>query len=561
MKEPDAGKWNWPVLLTKIFQHKTDSAQLLHFVREEGKKLQEGRYTGSFFKPFTNTGYTQFFFEYLPYLTGHQKEMLRNALYGKDSNGDTGWNYLMRKDHHMDPIYSCTEFNSENFEWKMRTTGFLFARYFNDKDKMRYWVRALFNAGRIEWESNIYFGYCFAPAMVMRQYAPDDKSRKQAQVVMDWMLLDAAIHYLDGVQTGPDIRAKPHQYKAFAGSAWFWTYLYFADSATHPSFAAEKAFQHAPPQMLGYALHSDYRPLQVAIDIAQRKFATPVEMHNARPFYALDNNNYSDWKGNTYNSRRFDFETHYLEQNYTLGSTATNRPDSRAAMATKKGFYSEQSVWRLAVKGRDNGAVQIFGNAGSDDDDAGRWPYEEIGQHRNVVVPMIKHTDNMWTVIPRSARVVQNNNQLFADLGNDVFIALTPFNEQVMKKQLYNHDTSYQRCQWIFDTAAIGALALEVGTAKEDGSFEQFVIRAKTKSGMSLIRSNTIRYTSRQQNILTMEYVERGAYKLADGTIWKPAGSPPRLWTNGTFINYGRWNAFEVVSGEKILSQRGVKAS
>ena len=62
--------------------------------------------------------------------------------------------------------------------------------------------------------------------------------------------------------------------------------------------------------------------------------------------------------------------------------------------------FSEESLWRLAVKGG-----QIFGNAGANDTMAGRCPYEEIAQYGNVMLRAVKGTGAMWVAVPRAMKV------------------------------------------------------------------------------------------------------------------------------------------------------------
>ena len=100
----------------------------------------------------------------------------------------------------------------------------------------------------------------------------------------------------------------------------------------------------------------------------------PVEIQSAKPYYGFDEDNYADWNGQREVRRRFDFETLYLDRDFTLASLATLRPDG----GVKKGGhmpFAEQNLWRLAVRGG-----QIFGNSGANDTMTGRCPYEETAQ-------------------------------------------------------------------------------------------------------------------------------------------------------------------------------------
>ena len=155
-----------------------------------------------------------------------------------------------------------------------------------------------------------------------------------------------------------------------------------------------------------------YRPPRAAIDIAQRKFQMPVEIQSAKPYYGLDENNYADWNGERGVRRRFEFETLYLDKDFTLGSVATMRPDG-GVKADGQMPFAEQNLWRLAVKGG-----QIFGNAGDNDTMAGRCPYEETAQYANVMLRAVKGTDRLWVAVPRRMKVEMTGRAMLVRLGD-----------------------------------------------------------------------------------------------------------------------------------------------
>ena len=45
-------------------------------------------------------------------------------------------------------------------------------------------------------------------------------------------------------------------------------------------------------------------------------------------------------------------------------------------------------------------------------------------------------------------------------------------------------------------------------------------------------------------------------YMMADGRVVKPAGTVPRAWRDGVALGFQRWDAYQVVSGEKIVAQK-----
>ena len=554
--DPDAGKRAWSPLLANMWHDRHSDDALNEWIDGSGFDLLKSKTAGSFYKPFSCPGYALYYFLFKERLPSAQRDLVKTMLY------DKGWSYLRRPDHHMDPIYRITEFNSENFNWMSRLIGFLFAHDYSDHDQIEFfetyvdnWTRAIFNAGRVEWDSNVYFAYCFQPALVLYECAPTLKSKRQAQAVLDWMCITAALHYIDGFQTGPDVRAKTRAYRPFDGSAWFYTNLYFADFGTYPSFTEQEWINQARRHFAGFAAWSSYRPPQVAIDIAQRRFDTPVEMHNAKPFYHLDQHNYADWKGDTPSSRRFEFETLYLEKNYTLGSVATFRPDGNAEMNTQnQKMFSEQNIWRLAVKQHTGGALQVFGNSGKDMDMAGRCALEQIAQYENVMIRVMRHRQNMWIALPKSATVIRKDDRLFADFGHDVYLAVLAFNLPLVDSTEF--DATHDRYIWSDRRSGevLRGMVLEVGTKENHLSLENFLQEIMLNRDLTLVGNDTINYVFDHKS-LKIRYMPPAVYTLVDGTVIDPAGVVARVWRDGHEIDFSSWESYEAVRGEPIVSQ------
>ncbi|MBV5342113.1 hypothetical protein JZU68_00325, partial [bacterium] len=230
-------------------------------------------------------------------------------------------------------------------------------------------TRALYNAGRVEWNSNNYTGHTLNPLLTLYEGAdkcndPNGAANKKcAQACIDWMMVEMALHYQDGFQAAADSRAKGGSFKPYTGSIFQFSIPYFADDTHYPTFPTSVWSKIDPSdQEVGFMISSSYRPPKIVIDIAQRNFPLPVEIQSAKPFYHIDqgtyfNNNstikgefdYNAWNG-TGKGRRFEYETIWLDKNLTMASAAVGRPDGAF------GTFSEQCMWRLAVKGQKNGA-------------------------------------------------------------------------------------------------------------------------------------------------------------------------------------------------------------
>ncbi|MBD3319548.1 MAG: hypothetical protein GF350_00460 [Chitinivibrionales bacterium] len=572
--DTDVGKRDWPAFLAELYEVRNNSSAAQSMIDGDGLTLLRSESAGSFYKAFSCPGFSMFYFTYKDKLNADHLDAVDKTLntvkgHAKD---ETGWQCLMREDRHIDPIYSVTEKNSENYCWMSRIAGLQFAHEFNSQhrsyfvDFMDNLVRGTFSAGRVEWDSNNYFGYCFQPLLVLYEHAPNDKIKRQAQAMLDWMLISSALHYLDGALVGPDIRAKSNDYTPFSGSFWPYGYAYFGGKT--PSYSTADADANMSKNLVGWIPYSSYRPPQVAVDIAHRNFTTPVEMHNAKPFYHLDFDNYADWKGDTQRSRRFEFETLYLEKNYTLGSVASNVPDGRHPDYGGIGCFSEERLWMLGVTGT-NGAYKIHGKSGSGSISSdnkissywGRNPCEQIGQYRNVLMRLLKGDDLMWIVIPSACNPSKDGNMVFADLGSDVYCAVIPWNSSSPSEGTLKDDPANKVFKWSFSTSQLGALVVEVGTKAEHGSFTNFVSSIKNNTSLESPSSNQLEYTSTAGRSLSMEHtgLNQSGYEYWDKTpspvTHTPAGKISRVWCDGNELDFSTWQSYHVVSGENIVEQ------
>jgi len=572
-RDADVGKWTWSPLLAKMWKVRNDKAAFNALMNGKGSEFMKSRWAGSYHKAFSAPGHCMYYFTFKDQLPGDQKKHAQNMIKSQ------GWGQMMRKDGQMDPIYTATEFNSENFNWMARMAGVLWAEELKDKKKQQYFdahlenlTRALFNAGRVEWNSNNYWGHTFNPIMPLATHVRNEEHRKRAWAIADWMVVEAALHYLDGFQVAVDTRAKTGAYRQFAGSVWSYGYLYFVGDGFHPTFSRDALKEHAHyGSEAGYFGYSAYRPPEVAIRIARKEFKKPVEIQSAKPFYHLDNDNYAAWNG-TGKGRRNEFETLYIGENFILTSLATLRPNGLAAMTnTKPGPggvnrpFCEQSVWRLGVKGTNHGAIQVLGNAGKPggwgtgwDTMAGRQPREQIGQYGNVMMRLWQGLDRGWIAVPLETKAQVEGKSLFCDMGHGVYFAAIPIQsngyttEEVKEKK--GKPGTHGRHVWTFSKDKLGGLVMEVGTKAEHGSFDNF--RKAISKLQPSVDGNTVSWTSTAEKVLKVEHTGVTTYKMVDGTMVDPAGKLPNVWRDGEQVDFMNWNTYEVVDGEKIVEQK-----
>ncbi len=569
--DADAGKRDWPPLLAEMYKVKEDTAKLMGYIKNQGKKLVFSKWAGNFCKPFTMPGLSMYYFTYKDLLPDDQKQEIYDTFYTKKKacfgEEKIGWEYLKREDHVMDPIYGETEFNSENFNWMARFAGYLFAQEYQDSMQMAYfdpyirnWIRTLYHVGRLEWNSNTYWGHCFNPLLVLYQYAPEAEVKQMAKAGLDWMVLEAALHYLDGFQAAGDVRAKADAYRAFAGSVWGYTYIFFGTEGYQPTYYTP-AFDFGDKDLKAYIAflpYIDYYPPPVIVDIAQRKFDLPVEIRSAKPFYAVDHDNYGHWRGDGQQSRPFEFETIYMDKNLLMVSLASNRPDGnfkhhRLGEREQKPF-SEESLWRLAVKGDSLGAYQLFGNSGTMQTMAGRCPFEEIAQFKNMMIRAVKGADNTWMAAPSSFTPVVKNNMLFFDFNNGVYAVFVPVNALSLQTDPYS-DTTYTRYRWQLDTRELGGTILQTALQKDFGTFEAFQQAFLENACWSVRDNKRIDFYSNTNDSLSLLFNPPITYQAYSGEVIDPAGVTPAVRANGRSVKYDKWNVYQTVSGQNIVSQ------
>ena len=619
----DCGKRYWSRLLSKL-EYKDQIGISLDSLLSIGNQLVSSPHAGSFRKPFSCAGFAMYYFNWkdsIAKLDPAQQKIIYERV-------DTMWKYLMRTDHLLDACCGYNEkggkeFNSENFQWMLMTAGYLFSHELQNKtiydkvvdtskkeikgieikddssgetkivdfegvDIINYFdnsiknlTKALYNAGRLEWNSNNYFGHTLNPLHTIYQCAeksgdPDwELNKKRAQACLDWMMLEAALHYRDGFQVAADSRAKNGSFLPFKGSYFPYTIPYFSDSINYPSFG-ENIWQIRNPgdAEIGFLLSSSYRPPKVILEIAQRNFSLPVEIQSAKPFYHIDKGRYfnadgtingesaySDWN-DSINGRRFDFETLYISDCFTMSSVATGRPDGSL------GTFSEECLWRIGVDGHNSGCIMLSGNAGDMETTAGRYPWHEISQYRNMMMQLVKSEDNnvIWIAIPKAfsendSLIIKDGNGIYLNSGNGVFISLKPTGKpEIIINSEYEESKDHDRFEFKWNDSELGGLIIEVEENHDNKSLSQFVER--NKGMVPTITGNRCRYENSNGNVLEMEFVNPKPYLMVESTFdtpdpnpWPDGGTYPIVWQDGKKVDFNRWDSYKTVHGFPVVNQ------
>lgn len=527
--------------------------------------------SGTYCRAFSVPGSIMFYNEFKNFLNPGQQKRFRDILYnvqqpcGIQPTG-IGWDYLNRTDGTMDAIYTATEFNSENFHWMMRMGGYLWAKEFNTRADtlehfqkfVRNWIRNLYSIGRLEWNSTNYWAYTFIPTQVLYQYAPDIKYKRMAKAGLDWMLLESAIGHVDGFTFSGDIRGKQGGYK---GGLSTHNFAYFAGPGHYPSWLTNFPQSLNPAycknifdDFAGFMNYSTYKPAQQIIDIAQHKFKYPVEIQSAKPFYQVDHNDYADYKALTPQSRKFDFVTTFIDSNYVLASTASNRPTGSI------GDFSEQNIWKLGIKGTDRPVV-FTGNAGNRKDCAGRYAEEEVAQYRNLMLRAIKKDSDtlnkLWIAFPNSLLYDTSGGVITMDAGNGVYVGLRASASNLVSLSANNwaYDSTFTQLTWNFTRNTVGALALEMGTERDYGTIANFKARMLSSQMTEFPLTDAVSYQSASGHTLKLAWQPTTTFQTVVSGLVTGAGVTPMAWGDGNLIDYQKFQAYAVSFGEDIIRQ------
>jgi hypothetical protein len=626
----DQGKYVWPALLAEMWKVHGNATALAEFATRNTTSATElganGLFAtqkcGTFFKPFNDPGLVTYLAEFgrarggrPPVVPPSQVAAFTAMLWS------SGWALGRRLEGLQDPIYAYGEFDSENYNWMSRASVLLAAEMVGNPYVaadgyawLANLVRALYNKGRLEYDSTVYALYVLQPMLMLYEYSRNETARAQARAAADWLVAAHSLKMLDGWQVGPDARAKAEAAEPFFGSSWAMHYLLAVTPTAvdpagwHPSYTDEDAAAHWAVDFNGQLPFTSYRPHQALVNLARRNYSVPVTLRSAKPFYRLNAGGYAHWAASdpAPAGRRFEYETFHADAAFMLSSLAAGRPDGSYSFAVPGVYgasqlpFSEQSVWRLGVLGGGGGgsgalpgAQQVFGNAGGGwfDTPAGRCPWEQLGQAGPVLLRVLSGAGSAWVALPNATAVTWAPLQhagagsppgAFADMGHGVFFALLPFGAAGNATAgPYPHDPAWAQLTWPFSNASLGGLALEVGTAAAYASFGQFVAAvaatarfqllddrtpqlaaagwraavtgaADADDGGASVGGGTLAYLAAGGVNLTVGHTGVGAYTMVNGDVVSPAGLQPNVWIDGAAVDFDAFDSFGGAPGSAI---------
>jgi hypothetical protein len=574
--DTDNGKRYWPLCLCDIYKNRDNPTEFQDLIVNEsngGHSGIYGTYEGSFYKPFSCPGYVKYYLTFYDDITSYDPDQHTKV---SDMWTEPNKGFTMREDGSMDPIYNCSEMNSENFHWMSRIGGYILSHHLDDPDTTYFqdwikgWVRGTYNIGRTEWNAHNYSGWCIISADNVYQFGHKNEYKEMGRAVNDWIAMEFSIKHLNGHDVGPDSRNKSSGYERYTDSWGPFSYLWFSDhsknipSDMNASQVADVYGDNGAAWTIGHLPYFDFRPPQAIVDIAQGVYEKPVEIHSTKPFYQSDEDNYEHWAGGTEITRKFEYQTAYIHDNYLLSSLASGRPYSQHD-------FIELRAWEIGVNELNYSIFGDCGNGTSGYGLSGRENDEQIAQLKNVMILLYQGSveeDKSWMAIPNSdAGLVAyewDGDKLFCDLGNDVYMAVIPHNvtgHEFIDTLNAGSYPFYHRVEWHFPSPTdLSALVVEMGTAEDHGSFTDFKSNINSNTTLTSPATSQIEYTSTQGDVLKMEFQDAPSDYIwtqhncnIDTIPAAEVGYYPIVWYNGVENDYSLWEQYEVTHGPRIL--------
>jgi len=350
---PDPNKFALPAMLAKLSQQ-TDREEVFSYL---------ARHTGEMYH-FSAVGLARLLPAFGDQLPTDTRNRIENAI-----AGNSNWTADGTENHKLMWLTSGVVLSSQlpqlSFyggasEWRRKQI----------LEPIRLYVKRLYEAGQGEWDSSTYETFSVQGFLNLYDFSTDPHAKAVAAAALDWYSTAMALKYFHGTLAGPERRGfdRGTLKSDTALNAWLW----WGDS----SRVATSAEFTGPQALAGrYSIHaalSGYRPHPALAELAHKLY--PVEGSETKPDYRMERSAES-------------YGTFYGTPDYFLGSV-------EAGAGSVSPFQAQMSPWKLVAKGSNENYVFTSLNPFYASDE-GRSPYDQVAQHRNVLIQM--------TVIPEDA--------------------------------------------------------------------------------------------------------------------------------------------------------------
>lgn len=363
--------------------------------------------------------------------------------------------------------------STENLYLMRVTSVYLFAEAANSrevirqyKDEIRRYVRALYQVGMGEWDSENYHGHSIGPLCNLYDFARDDEVRLLAKAALDWVFAAGAVKYYRGAFNGPTKRDYNHA-QPFGGSAANMLWLHFGDTPQ----AKEEEWESDEVHLITSA----YRPPPAIMNLARKRFDKPVELWASKPHYSATTS------GDAETSPEY-LETHYFGHSYQIGSLASGTSEDGGDV---NGF-------KLLMHSSERGADAIQCVPGPDPAFVGSPQYQKgkvaaanrVAQYHNLAIWLVRDGRAPWCwVLPDAIEVSQRQGVTFLK-GERTWIAITPLGigevrrDEALTRQIAEGEKAkfprHQVLKAVGQTAGYCGWAMEVGEPQSHGNYDKF---------------------------------------------------------------------------------------
>ncbi|MBN2474801.1 MAG: hypothetical protein JXB62_09355 [Pirellulales bacterium] len=248
------------------------------------------------------------------------------------------------------------------------------------RERILAYVRMLYNAGMMEWDSENYHGHTLAPYHNLYDFAEDPEVKKLAKAALDWLYAAGAVKYWRGGFGGPNNRDYGGGNVVFGGGTVQPLWLYFGDAVIDNPAGHCDDVHHVT---------SGYRPPPAVVELARKNFSRPAELHATKPDYSL-------WDPSQEVQPRY-WETTFFGKTYQLGSARSRAPMQpwTPSMLKMTVYNSQRGLDYFVVNTSELGEHSVK-NAG-----------DQIAQYRNLLIwlrPADRGERTFYFQLPRSAQ-------------------------------------------------------------------------------------------------------------------------------------------------------------
>lgn len=415
--------------------------------------------------------------------------------------------------------------NTENLYLMRVTSVYLFAEATGNRDvtalykeEIKRYGATLYRVSMGEWDSENYHGHSIGPLCNLYDFARDDEVRLLAKACLDWVFAVGAVKYYRGGFNGPTKRDYNHV-QPFGGSAANMLWLHFGDCPLNNTHWESDEV---------HVITSAYRPPPAVLQLARKRFDTPVELLACKP-------RYSATTGGDVTSPPEFLETQYVGHSFQMGSLPGGTSEDGGDV---NGF-------KILAYSAARGANSLQCVPGPDPRYVGSPAYQNgkvsgpnrVGQYRNLAIWMVRDGASPWTwVIPDEIRVSESRGVTFLECDR-TWVAITPLGTGVFRKDgaltskvSTGDKPAFPAHQVLSATGAARrfcGLAVEVGEKQSHGSFEEFQKQVLAAAvDVSKLDEGTVRY------------------KAADGKWlgfhWSDDAHDLGVWRNGKRHDWAR---------------------